>query len=438
MRYLPILMLLAGCTVVPTLPDFPDASIEDAHTIDVGIPALCTSRTNYLTDFNNCSECGNACSPQDADRCVNGFCQCGIYTSCLAGSDCRAGACVIADPTGYICEFDADCVRGNACIEGRCTFVSCVPEVCDGYDNDCDGRIDNVAAIPLSGFCIGTEDYTSLSATSPCVVGVRVCTEGRWGECLGDVPPVAEAGFLACDGIDNNCDSCIDGDLDPTTMVCSSNAQALFDVVFVIDVSGSMSGVIDIVTQAVSTFAGRLASTDVKYALVEIPGVVDGTVEVTQDLNDLTTLQGSLDAITTHGGLEPQVDAVYLLGTGDLELSWSEGAVRIIIVFTDEPAQSAMVPPLTEADMCGALTNGEALVIVAPPATQMYLGAPPGIACAFGTMELPVGSPGSGDPCSVDTECPGTVEICFSSACVTETVRDTVLNLETVIVDPCG
>ena len=64
------------------------------------------------------------------------------------------------------------------------------PEVCDNFDNDCNGKIDDGLSQPCNGPCGGGKEY---------------CHEGNWKDC--DAPqPQPEV----CDNFDNDCDGQID------------------------------------------------------------------------------------------------------------------------------------------------------------------------------------------------------------------------------------
>jgi hypothetical protein len=101
-----------------------------------------------------------------------------------------------------ICE-----VMTSTCVDG--VPVECVPgdpnpegETCDGFDDDCDGQIDEDCD------CVDgdTEDCYSSNpgriGVGTCQEGTQTCTGGAWGACEGEVTPVAEI----CDGLDNDCD----------------------------------------------------------------------------------------------------------------------------------------------------------------------------------------------------------------------------------------
>jgi hypothetical protein len=109
----------------------------------------------------------------------------------------------------------AGCVEGEAracpgcagvqqvCVAGE--FTACIgpDELCNAFDDDCDGRIDEAAdGAPLRRVCYrGPQGTQNLGV---CSEGVEVCEMGRFGACMGQIVPSDEACNLAdddCDGV---------------------------------------------------------------------------------------------------------------------------------------------------------------------------------------------------------------------------------------------
>jgi Ca2+-binding RTX toxin-like protein len=129
---------------------------------------------------------------------------------------CDGTSCELSAFAGF-CIWDGDCPAGKRCtrLSHICVSTSVVPftdEVCDGSDDDCDGRID--------------EEYTPTVVTCACGgSGVTACVNG---EVVDDCAPGGGGGGpdATCDGIDDDCDTHFDEDYASTPTSCGLGACA--------------------------------------------------------------------------------------------------------------------------------------------------------------------------------------------------------------------
>ncbi len=247
------LALLAGCNASGGLSeDGPDASLVDtggADTTDVGAadaPDIDGASTDVPDQADVPPE--DECDPfSDDDECG---CTDGVTITCFTGSTEARGV--------------GECSHGTqTCVDG--SFTECtgerVPtaEICDGLDQDCDGRVDEgqtnqcgycgpdpieVCGDLVDNDCNGLIDdpalgcdcddrtnqpcYSGPAGTSgigTCRGGIASCIDDAWTECAGEVLP----GVEICDGADNDCDGLIDENVRNECGSCGAEPAELCD-----------------------------------------------------------------------------------------------------------------------------------------------------------------------------------------------------------------
>jgi hypothetical protein len=129
-------------------------------------------------------------------------------------------------------------------------------------------------------------------------------------------------------------------------LLFSSPAQATFipaDILWLIDVSASMGPDIDQVRTRIGQFNTAMtnAGIDASYGLIEFGGNVDGFDDwriVTDMTDDFGTFTTGLNSISADHGNPESGSSAGLFGLENI--SWNDGAVKNLIMVTDEDDDS--------------------------------------------------------------------------------------------------
>lgn len=283
---------------------------------------------------------GPICQP---NRRESGFCD----LQCPEGMECRFDTCISQDPNGATCEFDDACMLDEYCVLARCTQLICIPgEITDCYSG------------PPETLNIGE-----------CRAGYKVCNRDFiWNDqCFDEVLPGSDEGYFACNGRDDNCDGITD-DLIVEEV----------DIVFAVDLSGSMNKERRACAQAILQTAAMYDDPSVNLGLVIFPGytenwddnpIIETKVPLMEYGDFIIELSNLLFTEHTSFAYEPSYDLVQQIATGDLPgIQKRENSTLVLILFTDEEGQSYLDPPIGENEVCQAVNeSGLQLHVVTDP-----------------------------------------------------------------------
>ncbi|MFM7203562.1 MAG: MopE-related protein [Myxococcota bacterium] len=234
----------------------------------------CTAPAGYVTNNTDCADNSVTVYPGATEFCNN------IDDDCDGTADENAGTVWYRDadgdtfgdgkstltactkPSGYVSN-DLDCNDSNANIKPGAT------ETCNGLDDDCDTQLDE--GVTTTFYKDGDGDGYGVSTTT-----LQACSKPSGyatvaGDCDDTKSSVSPGATEICDGIDNDCDSKIDG---ADGLTCSLKALIYYDsgATFADDAVALFSGSTSTLTTTGSAFNTAYDAGGFNVIVIDAPG----------------------------------------------------------------------------------------------------------------------------------------------------------------------
>lgn len=278
-----------------------------------------------ITGFTACtvSSCQQTCADPQSRICDN--------SQDETNSDRYAGADEACPPGDTRC---ATSPYGSVCPAGG-PAVSC--QIAPTGDPRYDEQSPPPTAVVLTNACDpdddndGVPDDVDCGPTIATVHGAyRYPTDGS----LINIPAAAEI----CDAYDNDCNGTVND---------NPNLHTKVDMIFTVDISGSMQPYIDRISEAILRFVNNYQGSQHRFGLVVFGQATGAPLQtlgpqgrVVINLTNVAAFQAAFAALQANGGhIEPMYDSVYELAssTNRYGIAWSDDAHPYVVVVTDEP-----------------------------------------------------------------------------------------------------
>ena len=189
------------------------ATCEDGSLCTSG--DQCVAGTCFGGGASNCND-GNACTDDScapATGCANVT---NNANACSDGNVCTADACVAGVCSSKTIDADGDgygpsATCGGDCDDGNAAIHPGAAEVCNGVDDNCNGKTDEAGATNCTLFYKDADSDGYGGGTPSCLCAASaIYSTSKGGDCNDNDPTINPARTEVCNGVDDDCNGQID------------------------------------------------------------------------------------------------------------------------------------------------------------------------------------------------------------------------------------